>query len=243
MADRFVKKTTLDLSFYRDWIARREKALEKDRVKPTFFVTISREFGCEGYDLATALVEKINKKARSPWPLFTRNMIDEMIAKGDILPDMVKNISEKRWSFKDWFIDALVPDYLQSNSSRVYEGTRNLIFNFIAKGNCVILGSGSQIIASGLDPGKFRGVHIRLTAPYDWRLARIGRINKCSHDEAEKTIKERQGLRDNFISDFTGMDAADLSLYDIVFNNAKNTLGHMADMIVEDLRLKGAFND
>ncbi|VAX15387.1 hypothetical protein MNBD_NITROSPINAE03-1299 [hydrothermal vent metagenome] len=243
MADRFVKKTTLDLSFYRDWIARREKALEKDRVKPTFFVTISREFGCEGYDLATTLVEKINKKANSPWPLFTRSMIDEMIAKGDVLPDMVKNVSEKRWSFKDWFIDALVPDYLQSSSSRVYEGTRNLIFNFIAKGNCVILGSGSQTISSGLDPGKFIGVHIRLAAPYNWRLARIEQISKCSRDEAEKTIKDRQGLRDKFISDFTGMDAADLSLYNIVFNNAKNTPGHMADMIVEDLRLKGAFKD
>ncbi|VAX24101.1 hypothetical protein MNBD_NITROSPINAE03-900 [hydrothermal vent metagenome] len=243
MADRFVKKTTLDLSFYRDWIARREKALEKNRIKPTFFVTISREFGCEGYDLATTLVEKINKKAGSPWPLFTRSMIDEMIAKGDVLPDMVKNVSEKRWSFKDWFIDALVPDYLQSSSFQVYEGTRNLIFNFIEKGNCVILGSGSQTISSGLDPGKFNGVHIRLVAPYNWRLARIGRMYKCSRGEAEKTIKERQGLRDKFISDFTGMDATDLSLYNIIFNNAKNTPDHMADLIVEELRLKSAFKD
>jgi len=243
MTDPLVKEVTLDLSFYRDWIVRREKALERDRRKPTFFVTISREFGCEGYDLATTLTEKINKKARSPWPLFTRSMIDEMIAKGDVLPGMIKSVSEKRWSFKDWFIDALVPDYLQSHSSQVYEGTRNLIFNFIERGNCVILGSGSQTISSGLDPGKFSGVHVRLTAPYNWRLARIERMYKCSRDKAEKTIRDRQGLRDKFISDFTGVDAADLSLYNIVFNNAKNRPDHMADMIVEDLRLKGAFED
>lgn len=241
MTGPLVKEITLDLSFYRDWVAKRERALEKDRKKPTFFVTISREFGCEGYDLATILVEKINKKAESPWPLFTRMLIDEMIAKGDVLPDMVKSVSEKRWSFKDWFVDALVPDYLQSHSSRVYEGTRNLILNFIAKGNCVILGSGAQSIASGLDPGKFSGVHVRIVAPFNWRVARIERIYKYSRDEAENTIKQRQGLRDKFIADFTGMDSADLSLYNIVFNNAKNTPDHMADLIVEDLRLKGAF--
>lgn len=243
MGDPLIREVTLDLSFYRDWVAKREKALEKDKKKPTFFVTVSREFGCEGYDMSRILVEKINKKTSSPWHLLTRDMIDEMMAKDDVLPEMIKSVSEKRWSFKDWFIDALVPAYLQSPSSHVFERTRNLILNFIAKGNCVILGAGAQIISHVLDPRKFNGVHVRLIASYDWRLARTERLFKQNRDEAENTLLSRQDLRDKFITDFTGLSAADLSLYNIIFNNANNTPDHMADIILEDLRLKGALNE
>ena len=42
MTDPLVREVTLDLSFYRDWVAKREKALDKDKKKPTFFVTLSR---------------------------------------------------------------------------------------------------------------------------------------------------------------------------------------------------------
>ncbi len=135
MGDLHFQDAVLDLKFYRDWVAKRKKALEKDKKQRTFFVTISREFGCEGYDLAGKLVQKINKCQESPWSLFTHNMIEEMIAdKEHEAVELVRDISENRWSFKDWFIDALVPDYLQSQSSHIFEGMKNVILNLTDKG-------------------------------------------------------------------------------------------------------------
>jgi len=236
-----IKEASLNLSFYRDWAERREQVLEKDKQKATFFVTISREYGCEGYDLAKGLVEKLNSQSKDTWSLFTRSMINEMIADKDIPADMVQSISEKRWSFSDWFVDALVPDYLKSQSSHVFEKMRNLTLNLVNSGNCVILGAGSQIISQRLDPGKFHGVHIRVTAAREWKLARIQRICNVDRTEAEKILNSQQDLRDKFIADFTGRNAADPSLYNISFNNAKNTPDQMVTMIVEYLKMKGSF--
>lgn len=231
------KDAALDLSYYRDWVAKREKVIEKDKKKPVNFITISREFGCEGFELAEKLVEKINAAKGAPWNLFTRKMIEEACASGAMEAQDVHAISEKRWTFKDWFVDALVPKYLQSGSSVVFQRMRNMILNLVDKGNCVILGAGSQILTQNLDPKKFHGLHIRITASYNWRLHRIEAIYNLPRDEAENMLRARQDARDKFIADFTSLSAADQSLYHITFNNARNTPEMMADVIVEYMKI------
>ncbi len=243
MSDPRVKESTLDLSFYRDWVAKRESALAKDKKRTNYFVTVSREYGCEGYNLALKLVERINEKADTPWTLFTHDMITEMISSEEVPADMVDEISETRWSYSDWFADALVPKYLQSQSTQVFESTRNLILNLIDKGNCVLLGSGAQIISHALDPRKFYGVHVRVAASTKWKVARMEKIYDMTIGDAERTLNENQDQRNQFITDFTGLKADDPSLYNMIFNNAKNTPELMADVTLEYLRLKGAFEE
>ncbi|MBI5814056.1 MAG: cytidylate kinase-like family protein [Nitrospinae bacterium] len=236
MRDPHEKEAILDISFYRDWVAKRQKSLEKEKKKTAFFITISREFGCEGYELAQKLVEQIGGKGQQ-WSLFTRKMIEEACANENMEATDVHEISEKRWTFKDWFVDALVPKYLQSHSSVVFQRMRNMILNLVDKGNCVILGAGSQIITQNLDPKKFFGLHIRITASNAWRLNRTEQVFKVSRGEAEDMLKARQDSRDEFIADFTGLDAGDQSLYHITFNNARNDSDMMARLIVEYMRL------
>ncbi|MBI4666885.1 MAG: cytidylate kinase-like family protein [Nitrospinae bacterium] len=239
MRDPHEKEAILELSFYRDWVAKREKAIERDKKKATFFITISREFGCEGFELAEKLVEKINAKGGAQWTLFTRRMIEEACATETMEAKDVHEISEKRWSFKDWFVDALVPKYLQSHSSVVFQRMRNMILNLVDKGNCIILGAGSQILTQNLDPKKFHGIHIRIVASFNWRLQRTEELFKVSRGEAENLLRSRQDARDKFIADFTGLGAGDQSLYHVIFNNARNNPDTMADLIFEYMRLNG----
>jgi len=237
------KDTVIDLNFFRDWLAKRARARAKEgKKKPAYFVTISREFGCVGYEFAETLTEKLSEATGTPWSLFTRSMIEEMAAMENLGPEMVHEVSEKRWTFKDWFVDALVPDYLQSHSSRVFEKMKTFILNLANNGNCVILGAGSQIITQRLDPKKFYGVHVRIVASREWRLRRIEELYKLGRDDAEKMLRERQDSRDRFIRDFTGRNAADPALYHIIFNNARNAPETMASMLVVYLRDIGAMD-
>lgn len=240
MKEPHFQESVLDINFYRDWVAKRKAALEKKKDTRTFFVTISREFGCEGYGLAEKVTKKISEQASSPWSLFTHKMIDEMVAGvEEETVEMVRDVSEKRWSSKDWFIDALVPKYLQSHSSHVFEGMKNVILNLADKGNCVILGAGSQIITHRLDPKKFQGIHIRVVASRSWRVKRLMRLFDITMDKAENMLRAKQDARAQFIKDFTGMEAADPSLYNIIFNNVQNSHDQMASIIVELLKLNG----
>lgn len=240
MKESHFKEAVLDLNFYRDWVAKRKAALEKRKDQRTFFVTVSRDFGCEGYETARKITEKISELSETPWSLFTHTMIEEMVAsQGQETVEMVRDVSEKRWKFKDWFVDALVPDYLQSESTHVFEGMRNVILNLADKGNCVILGAGSQVITHWLDPKKFMGVHIRVVASKSWRVNRVEHLFNASREEAEKILKQRQDARTRFLMDFTGLNSDDLSLYHMALNNARVEPDAIASLAVECLKLNG----
>ncbi len=241
MKSTHVNEAVLDLTFYRDWVAKREQERKKDKTKRTLFVTISRDFGCEGYDVATALQKRINERSGSSWSLFTRKMLEEMAASPDIDASMVENVAKERWSFKDWFVDALVPSYLQSESTKVYSRMRTLILNLADKGNCVILGAGSQIVTHRLDPKKFLGLHFRVSASFTWRLNRISTLHGINKTEAESLLLSNQNARDRFISDFTGLNADDPSMYHLIFNNAKHTPDEMVELIIKHLEMHSAF--
>jgi len=242
MSGAHIRDTVIDLNFYRDWLAKRKKDRDQERKKPTCFITISREFGCEGYELSQLLVKKLSEPSGSDWNLFTRREIEEFAASDEMDREMVHEISERRWSFKDWFVDALVPDYLLSHSSVVFVRMKNFILNLADRGNCVILGAGSQIVTHRLDPKKFMGIHVRIVASYPWRLKRIEKLYGLSREESEATLKKRQDSRDKFIEDFSGMNAADLSLYHIAFNNANSTAEVMADTIISYMKSAGAID-
>lgn len=237
------KESALDLSYYRDWVAKREGAREKDKTKRTFFVTISREYGCEGYEVATKLIDRLNKRSDKGWSLFTHKNLEEMAASDEMDADMVHAVTEMRWSFKDWFVDALVPKYLKSPSSKVFEKIKNLTLNLADKGNCVFLGGGAQVVTHRLDPKKFLGIHIRIGAAHAWRVNHIESISNFPREEAEKTLEIHQDARNEFIEDFTGLDASDPALYHVIFNNAKNGPDVMVDMIEKYLELNGVFDD
>ncbi len=239
--DEFARERSLDLSFYRDWVSKREKERDANTHRATHFVTLSREFGCLGYDVATGIVARIEKETGQKWNLFTRAMIEEMAASEEFDKENVREIAETRWSFKDWFVDALVPSYLKSQQTKVFERMRNITLNLADKGNCVILGGGAQIITHKLDPKKFDGLHLRVTASYEWRVHRMAEFAKCDRSEAEHLVRAKQAGRDQFIHDFTGLSSSDPSLYHLIFNNGKNDLDTMIDIAYHYLTLKGAF--
>lgn len=243
MVLRNVKKTVHDLNFYRDWIAKRENALDRvNKLRTTYFITLSREFGCEGAEVADAIIERMNKISSTPWEFFDRTIIDNMISSDEFPPELVTQISESRWSIKDWFIDSIVPKYLQSPSSRIFQRMENLILNMVDKGNCVFLGCGAQILTQRLDPKKHFGIHVRLVAPISFRIEKLMRKYNISRDEAENMIKTRQVSRDKFISDLTGMEATDPLLYDMIFNNARLRPELIATLVEEHFRETGVFD-
>jgi hypothetical protein len=131
----------------------------------------------------------------------------------------------------NWFIDGLVPDYLQSVQSQVFTRLRTLILNLAEKGNCIIVGGGAQIITGDLDPSKFTGVHARLFASYPFRLKTMMDKLHLSQNEGEKFLKDHQDARSKFVEDFTGQSSADQKHYNLLLNNEKSDPSLMAKTI------------
>lgn len=220
----------LDINYYIDWLAKRKEARAKAKDRPVF-ITISREFGCEGFEIVEHLINRINESATTPWRHFTRRMIDEALTDSKLSAEKISSLSEQRISYKDWFIDALAPDALRSPSSKLFAGMSQMILKLVDSGNVVILGSGAQLITRSLKPDKFHGLHFRVVADFAWRAKRMAAAYGMTTKEAEKYVRAREGRRERFVADFTGSSASDLRLYDFVLNNAKINAAQSAELI------------
>lgn len=227
------KETFKNLDFnvdaYHSWLE--DRARESNKLKVSHFITLSREYGCDGFPTASKLAELINKKYTSKWLVFSHQMLEKLAEDEKLGAGLIDQVSEKRYSFINWFIDGLVPDYLQSIQSQVFQRLRNLMLNLAEKGNCIIIGGGSQIILNDLDPDKFSGTHVRIYASYPWRLKSVMDKQHLSRDAAEEQIKSKQDARNKFVEDFTGKSSTDPLLYNMMLNNDKNTADTMAKAI------------
>ncbi|MBF0171298.1 MAG: cytidylate kinase-like family protein [Nitrospinae bacterium] len=234
-------RSVVDLNFFRDWEARREARAARPDGRPRF-VTLSREFGCQGQEIAAELMTRLLDRSPSSWTLVTRDMLEQMAASADCPSRMVEQVAEDRWSFADWFADALVPGYLQSSSSKVFERLKRLILNLADTGNVVFLEGGAQVVTARLDPRKFHGLHFRLVAPHAWRVHQVAEYKKIARDEAQIVVQDKSHRRDQFIRDFTGVSPDDPHLYHVIYNNARLSPAAIVDGIVATMQAEGLLN-
>ncbi len=234
------KEPAFNVDAYHLWLEDRAKVAAG--LKTSHFITISREYGCDAYPLAGKLQELINSRhTTNKWIVFTSQIIEKLAQDEKLGADLINNVSEKRYSFINWFIDGLVPDYLQSVQSQVFERMRTIILNLAEKGNVIIIGAGSQIVTNELDPSKFAGTHVRLYAPYPWRLKSIMEKFQKGREDAEEQLKAKQNARNKFVEDFTGKSSADPLLYHMMLNNEKNTPDLMAAAVFHYCESRGFF--
>ncbi|GMT42835.1 MAG: hypothetical protein IEMM0002_1246 [bacterium] len=227
----------MDMEKYGSWLEERDEAGKT--IKKSCFVTISREYGCDGYPLANNLRELLNNRQKSAWLVFSHPIMEKMIEDENLGAPLILSISEQRYSFVNWFIDGIVPDYLQSPQSKAFERMKTLILNLAGKGNCIILGGGASIITREIDSSKFCGVHIRLISSHENRVKRIMKRFRLDRGEAEKQVEKKQYARAKFVESFTGRTAADPTLYHLIINNDLNGPDTMSETIFSYMKLKG----
>ena len=222
MINEKTKEPAFNVDAYHSWLEDRSKIASA--LKVSHFITISREFGCDAFPAAGKLQELINAKhPTNKWLVFSHQMLRKLAEDEKLGVDLISKVSEKRYSFMNWFIDGLVPDYLQSVQSQVFERMRTLILNLAEKGNVIIVGGGAQIITNDLDPSKFAGTHVRIYGSYPWRLKSVMEKFHMGRAEAEEFLKSKQHARNKFVEDFTGKSSADPLLYHMMLNSDKNT--------------------
>ncbi len=238
MLKKTARKPELDVKKYNSWLEERNKVA--GTASKNYFVTISREYGCGGYSVAQKLNELLDEKRKGSWFTFTHPIMEQMVGDEKLSAPLIQSESEKRYSFVNWFIDGLVPDYLRSNQSQAFERMKTIILNLAGRGNCIIIGGGASIITRELAPAKFVGLHIRMIGSYTVRVQNIMRKYNLDRGQAERIVDTKQYARARFVEDFTGIKAADPTLYHLTFNNDLNNAELIAKTALFYLEMRGA---
>ena len=208
------------------WIRIREKlaAQAKPAPRPRPTITLSRQFGCEGFPLALRLQERLELATQETWTIFDKALIDEVAAHDGISPRVLANLGDEGRALEAFGFHprgALTTD-------EAYARIASLIAKVASLGNAIIMGRGGAILCREL-PNAF---HFRLVAGFDWRVESLARRAGISHDEASQWVKTQGRLRAQFIKRALGADVEDPLHYDALFNNERHSLEELSAAIL-----------
>ena len=204
---------------------RRVKA-EATKAAPKPTITISREFGCEGYPLAEELKRLAEEATGEPWALVDKSLMDAVAKDHKLSEDILHSLGHKpRWL--DEMLSMLSPRW--KNEADYYQLMYKQIVSVAKAGNAIIVGMGAAIITQSLE----NCYQFRLVADQDFKVRSIARRMKISRQDAELLIEERQKERDKYIRNFLNADAGNSHYYHMIFNNTKIRTDRIARTIAD----------
>ncbi len=189
-------------------------------------ITFSREFGCEAYLAAERLRELLEKRTAEAWLLMDKELLQEVARDLALSEDVLRGLGEKP-SFLDEMIATFSPRW--KSDKDYFQLLCRHVVALAEGGNVILMGRGSAFITQSMKNCK----HFRLYASDEFKIRSISRRLGLSREEAEKLIQQRQNQRNQFIRTFLDREANDLSVYNMVFNNDRNSAEKIATTIVE----------
>ena len=193
-------------------------------------ITISRLTGCDGREVAAALVAQLNLRHNTnKWKWIDKDIIYhaahelktdtnrvETYYQGMTMNDM----SEMIMAFSGTFV----------SDSSVKKAIREVVLSIAREGHAVIIGRGGVAITRDMT----NALHIRLVAPLYWRVENVMRKKGMIIEKAEEYVVETDEKRNKMIVSF--LDKKPLSidyLFDSTLNRSSFSIDQLSALILD----------
>jgi len=198
-----------------------------EKKEPGPFITISRQYGCDGYELGDLLFKKLDERTGdTKWRVFKKELLKELAQDTGLTEEVIeKERLSKTSILKDFFRGMRhrgIPDGYEIRN-KITIMVRTAAF----EGHAIIIGQGGTAATADLDGG----LSVRIEAPKEWRIARVSLREKLTRTAAvariEEVEKQRAHLRKIYEQKNPREPAFNLMLDNSVFN-----IGQLADQII-----------
>jgi len=198
------------------------------------FVTISRQFGCEGAALAQVLVDLLNERCRPtiPWVAYDHELIDRVAKELHLSRAVVESLDGQRRTEMSELFDAILNRKV--DEAVVYRKLAEVARALALHGHAVLVGRGTSLITQDLK----NGLHIRLVAPLEWRAFKLSETRHLSQAEALQAAIEGETQRDRFIKTFFIHDPAYEFHPDLTLDNSRFNLLQLAEIVFTALSVR-----
>lgn len=201
-------------------------------IKKSKFITFSRETGCNGTGIAVDLVKALKAEGHS-WTFMNKEVLEEAANKLRVDPSRIKYVFENRKkTHVDEVLSALSSKYYKSDK-KVRKTITEVIRHYAAQGNIIIVGRAGVATTSDLQGG----LHIRFTAPYEWRLNALRKRNEFKNEDVAAFIKKHDVKKRMLIEDFCGKELHQVQ-FDLMLNCAAFTRQEIIAMMIEAMKCK-----
>lgn len=212
-----------------------EKRLSKREIKAVKsggFVTISRQTGCNGNSVAAKLVKKLSGQAK--WKYINKEILEHSAQKLNLKNSKISHLfNADSLSHANEIISALSNRYYKSDR-KLKNTITEVVRHFAMEGNIVIVGRAAVGITSKMSGG----LHIRITAPLDWRINSLKRRKGFEDVDIKKFIDEHDKKKVNIIKRFCNVEFKEIP-FDLILNCAHFNQDQMVELIVKAMKLRG----
>ena len=192
-------------------------------------ITIGRQHGSSGREIARLLAEKLNYKC------YDKEIVDEAANHSDFSRDLIDAFDEKRMSA---FILHAGGYGLNENfrlNMQVVSAQFAAMRNIAEKGNCIFVGRCADYILRDHDDL----VSVFILGDMDERLKCLERRQGLDETEARKKIKEVDKDRSSFYRYYSDQTWGDAQNYDMSINSSKLGVEGTVQVILDYIKVRG----
>jgi len=198
-------------------------------VAPGPTITLSRQFGCEGFPLAQRLQERLSAATGAAWSIFDKALLEKVAQDEGIALRILDGLGDATRSLEAY---GFLPRGAITHDAAFTKVAGTLV-KVAQQGHAIIVGRGGAVLCQRLA----NAFHFRLEAPEAWRVASLERRLGVTREEAERRVRVEQKARDQFLTECLGADVSDRSYYDAIFNNDRHSVDQIAAAIQAYLKL------
>ena len=192
-------------------------------------ITIGRQHGSSGREIARLLAEKLNYKC------YDKEIVDEAANHSDFSRDLIDAFDEKRMSA---FILHAGGYGLNENfrlNMQVVSAQFDAMRNIAEKGNCIFVGRCADYILRDHDDL----VSVFILGDMDERLKCLERRQGLDETEARKKIKEVDKDRSSFYRYYSDQTWGDAQNYDMCINSSRLGVEGTVQVILDYIKVRG----
>lgn len=197
----------------------------------TKVITIDRQFGSAGQDVAKIVAQKLG------FAYYDEEIVKEALKKSNINPELAKAVDEK--ATNSLLYSIVTGDGIGMNNGlraynlpindRLFIAESEVIKQFAKEGDCVMLGRCSDYVLE--NENNVDLLNIFVYGKKEWRIKRIaselGIDEKKARDKVLKTDKQRK----NYYEYYSGKDWGATENYDLCLNTGKLGIEKAAEII------------
>jgi cytidylate kinase len=206
----------------------RESVMNKPPSEDGPVITISRQTGCDARQVAENVVDNLNRRyGITKWKWIDKDIIykiaEELNTDAQRVENFYKgielsNVSEMIMAFSGNFVSDL----------RVKKAIKDVVLAMCKEGYLVLVGRGGVSIAHNISDS----LHIRLVAPFYWRVENMMKKKNIDIEAAEKFVVDSDEKRFNLIQTFLDKKPLNIDyLFDATLNRNSFTIQETAEFI------------
>ncbi len=205
-----------------------------------FIITINRELGSGGRTIGEKLAAKLGV------PFYDKAVIKSLEEKYHLSVEEIETLKGRN---QNWWADfkrvigigtnvtdnahyyqvAMGEEPEMLTTDEVFKAEKEILKGIAQEESCVIAGRTGFYILKDF-PNR---LSILIQAPMEQRIERVMSKQQLSREDAEKTIKKVDKMRENYVNKYTGTSRYDTRNYDLVFSMEGKTEDEVVDMILK----------